>query len=76
MQSHTPYRWCHRGCPKAFLPCGQTPAEFKRHVHRAPGIVFVSHRDPKHSHEALAHHGMKPPSILAHYVLGEGMEFQ
>jgi hypothetical protein len=76
MQSHAPYRWCHQSYPKAFLPCGQTPAEFKCHVHRPPGIVFMSHRDPEHGHKALPHHRMEPSPILAYHVLSQRMEFQ
>jgi hypothetical protein len=56
------------------LTCRQTPAEFECHAHRASGIVFVSHRDPEYGHEALAHHRMELPPILAHYVLGKGVE--
>jgi hypothetical protein len=74
MQSHAPYRWGHRCCPKTFLPCGQTPAEFERHLHRPPGIVFVSHRDAEHSYKALAHYRMELPPILAHYILSKGVE--
>jgi hypothetical protein len=54
----------------------QTPAEFEGYAHRAPSIVFVSHRDPEHGHKALAHHRMEAPPILAHYIPGQGMEFQ
>ena len=54
----------------------KTPAEFEGYAHRAPSIVFVSHRDPEHGHKALAHHRMEAPPILAHYIPGPGMEFQ
>jgi hypothetical protein len=74
MQSHAQCQWCHRVRPKALLAHGQTSAEFERHAHRPPRIVFVSHRDPKHGHEALAHHRMEPPPVLAHHVLGKSME--
>jgi len=50
---------------------GQPSAEVKRHAHRASGIIFVSYRDPKHGHEAFAHHRMEASPILAYHVLGK-----
>jgi hypothetical protein len=74
MQTHAQHQWRSRCCAKALLTSRQTPAEFERHAYRPSCIVFVSHWDPEHSHEALAHYGMELPSILAHYFLGQGVE--
>jgi hypothetical protein len=74
MQAHAQCQWCHRYHPQTLLACRQKPAEFERHAYSAPGIVFVSHRDPKHDHETLAHHRMESSFILVYYVLGKGME--
>jgi hypothetical protein len=53
-----------------FLAFRQTPAEFEGDVYRTTGTVFVSHRHPEHSHEALANHGMKLTPILGYYIPG------
>src|SRR5712691_263415 len=74
MQTHAQCQWRSRCCTKALLTCGQTPTEFERHAHRAPGIVFLGHRHPEHGHKALAHHRMESSFILAYHVLGKGVE--
>jgi len=54
--------------------CRETPAEFERHAHRPPGIVFVRYRHSEHGQEALAHHRMEASPILPYHVLGQGVE--
>src|SRR5215470_10709495 len=76
MQARAPYRCCSQCRPLLLLACGQPPPELERHVHRPPGIVFVRRRHAKHRQEALAHHWMEPPPILAYHTLGPRMEVQ
>jgi hypothetical protein len=59
---------------KTLLVHLQTPTEFKRHAHSAPGVILMGCRHPKHNEQAVAYRGMEPPPIRAHYIESEIMK--
>ena len=46
---------------KALLVHLQTPMEFKRDAHGAPGVILVGGRRPKEDEQAVTHRESRPP---------------